>query len=153
MFWILSNICSQYGLRKNLCKQHLLSNKFVSFLIVLMYWVKSMWNRVHSFWMWILKNGGLVHEVTLLLCQGSHPIWCKLLHYNHNNLIHWIRCHLYYCDYLFIFPKFISDISAALGLSLETMSKEELDGMKNAMHFILQGVSCNYHLLNCWVSW
>ncbi|KAL3025371.1 hypothetical protein AAZX31_04G175400 [Glycine max] len=33
-------------------------------------------------------------------------------------------------------------ISAALGLSLETMSKEELDGMKNAMHFILQGVSC-----------
>ncbi|KAH1255068.1 hypothetical protein GmHk_04G011360 [Glycine max] len=31
-------------------------------------------------------------------------------------------------------------ISAALGLSLETMSKEELDGMKNAMHFILQGV-------------
>ncbi|RDX87738.1 Telomere length regulation protein TEL2-like protein, partial [Mucuna pruriens] len=40
-------------------------------------------------------------------------------------------------------------ISAALGLSLETMSKEELDGMKNAMHLILQGVSCNYHLLNC----
>ncbi|XP_006581886.2 telomere length regulation protein TEL2 homolog [Glycine max] len=33
-------------------------------------------------------------------------------------------------------------ISAALGLSLETMYKEELDGMKNAMHFILQGVSC-----------
>ncbi|KAK7350685.1 hypothetical protein VNO77_09557 [Canavalia gladiata] len=33
-------------------------------------------------------------------------------------------------------------ISAALGLSLETMSKEELDGMKDAMHFILQGVSC-----------
>ncbi|KAK7411048.1 hypothetical protein VNO78_02399 [Psophocarpus tetragonolobus] len=33
-------------------------------------------------------------------------------------------------------------ISAALGLSLETMSKENLDGMKNAMHLILQGVSC-----------
>ncbi|XP_061359782.1 uncharacterized protein LOC133303831 [Gastrolobium bilobum] len=33
-------------------------------------------------------------------------------------------------------------ISAALGLSLETMSKEELDGMKDAMHLILQGVSC-----------
>ncbi|KAL9314031.1 hypothetical protein ACSQ67_019483 [Phaseolus vulgaris] len=33
-------------------------------------------------------------------------------------------------------------ISAALGLSLETMSKEELDGMKNALHLILQGVSC-----------
>ncbi|XP_017421609.1 uncharacterized protein LOC108331442 isoform X3 [Vigna angularis] len=33
-------------------------------------------------------------------------------------------------------------ISAALGLSLETMSKEELDGMKNGMHLILQGVSC-----------
>ncbi|MED6212573.1 hypothetical protein PIB30_084738 [Stylosanthes scabra] len=33
-------------------------------------------------------------------------------------------------------------ISAALGLSLETMSKEELDGMKNSMHLILQGVSC-----------
>ncbi|XP_022632964.1 telomere length regulation protein TEL2 homolog isoform X2 [Vigna radiata var. radiata] len=32
-------------------------------------------------------------------------------------------------------------ISAALGLSLETMSKEELDGMKNGMHLILQGVS------------
>ncbi|XP_027903299.1 telomere length regulation protein TEL2 homolog [Vigna unguiculata] len=33
-------------------------------------------------------------------------------------------------------------ISAALGLSLETMSREELDGMKNGMHLILQGVSC-----------
>ncbi|CAL0320048.1 unnamed protein product [Lupinus luteus] len=33
-------------------------------------------------------------------------------------------------------------ISAALGLSLETFSKEELDGMKDAMHLILQGVSC-----------
>ncbi|MED6108566.1 hypothetical protein PIB30_025389 [Stylosanthes scabra] len=33
-------------------------------------------------------------------------------------------------------------ISAALGLSLETMSKEELDGMKDSMHLILQGVSC-----------
>ncbi|KAK7282002.1 hypothetical protein RIF29_10458 [Crotalaria pallida] len=33
-------------------------------------------------------------------------------------------------------------ISAALGLSLETMSKEELDGMKDALHLILQGVSC-----------
>ncbi|ESW09945.1 hypothetical protein PHAVU_009G168800 [Phaseolus vulgaris] len=33
-------------------------------------------------------------------------------------------------------------ISAALGLSLETMSKEELDGMKNVLHLILQGVSC-----------
>ncbi|KAL2347000.1 hypothetical protein Fmac_001000 [Flemingia macrophylla] len=33
-------------------------------------------------------------------------------------------------------------ITAALGLCLETMSKEELDGMKNANHLILQGVSC-----------
>ncbi|KAI9100209.1 hypothetical protein K1719_024427 [Acacia pycnantha] len=33
-------------------------------------------------------------------------------------------------------------ISAALGLSLETMTKEELDGMKDVMHLILQGVSC-----------
>ncbi|KAK7302203.1 hypothetical protein RJT34_13085 [Clitoria ternatea] len=33
-------------------------------------------------------------------------------------------------------------ISAALGLSLETVSKEELDGMKDAMPWILQGVSC-----------
>ncbi|KAL1363769.1 hypothetical protein HN51_011952 [Arachis hypogaea] len=33
-------------------------------------------------------------------------------------------------------------ISAALGLSLETMSKEELDRMKDSMHLILQGVSC-----------
>ncbi|KAL1301400.1 hypothetical protein HN51_046035 [Arachis hypogaea] len=33
-------------------------------------------------------------------------------------------------------------ISAALGLSLETMSKEELDVMKDSMHLILQGVSC-----------
>ncbi|KAL5076492.1 hypothetical protein RYX36_015476 [Vicia faba] len=32
-------------------------------------------------------------------------------------------------------------ITAALGLSLETMSKEELDGMKEATHLILQGVS------------
>lgn len=51
---------------------------------------------------------------------------------------------------LFIyFPIFMSDISAALGLSLETMSKEDLDGMKDAMHLILQGVSCNYQLLDC----
>lgn len=41
----------------------------------------------------------------------------------------------------------MSDITAALGLSLETMSKEELDGMKEATHLILQGVSGNYHLL------
>ncbi|CAJ2641735.1 unnamed protein product [Trifolium pratense] len=33
-------------------------------------------------------------------------------------------------------------ITAGLGLSLETMSKEELDGMKDAMPLILQGVSC-----------
>ncbi|KAJ1396247.1 Telomere length regulation protein, conserved domain [Sesbania bispinosa] len=33
-------------------------------------------------------------------------------------------------------------ISAALGLCLETMFKDELDGMKDAMHLILQGVSC-----------
>nr|XP_027190289.1 telomere length regulation protein TEL2 homolog isoform X2 [Cicer arietinum] len=32
-------------------------------------------------------------------------------------------------------------ITAALGLSLETMTKEELDGMKDVMHLILQGVS------------
>lgn len=43
----------------------------------------------------------------------------------------------------------MSDISAALGLSLETMSKEDLDGMKDAMHLILKGVSCNYQLLDC----
>lgn len=42
----------------------------------------------------------------------------------------------------------MSDITAALGLSLETMSKEELDGMKEATHLILQGVSGNYHLLD-----
>lgn len=41
----------------------------------------------------------------------------------------------------------VSDVSAALGLSLETMSKEELDGMKDVMHLILQGVSCNPCLL------
>lgn len=45
------------------------------------------------------------------------------------------------------FPIFILDITAALGISLETMSKDELDGMKDAMHLILQGVSCNYRLL------
>ncbi|KAF7834703.1 telomere length regulation protein TEL2-like protein isoform X1 [Senna tora] len=33
-------------------------------------------------------------------------------------------------------------VSAALGLSLETMSKEELDETKDVMHLILQGVSC-----------
>ncbi|KAK4256981.1 hypothetical protein QN277_006633 [Acacia crassicarpa] len=33
-------------------------------------------------------------------------------------------------------------ISAALGLSLEMMTKEELDGTKDVMHLILQGVSC-----------
>ncbi|XP_054809149.1 uncharacterized protein LOC129311141 isoform X1 [Prosopis cineraria] len=33
-------------------------------------------------------------------------------------------------------------ISAALGLSLETMTKEELEGTKDVMHLILQGVSC-----------
>jgi len=37
-FWILSNVWWQYGLRKNLCKQHLLSNKLVSFLIAPVYW-------------------------------------------------------------------------------------------------------------------
>ncbi|KAI4343658.1 hypothetical protein L6164_010980 [Bauhinia variegata] len=33
-------------------------------------------------------------------------------------------------------------ISAALGLSMETMSKEELDETKDVLHLILQGVSC-----------
>ncbi|KAJ7945759.1 Telomere length regulation protein TEL2 like [Quillaja saponaria] len=33
-------------------------------------------------------------------------------------------------------------LSAALGLSLEMMSKEELDEAKDVMHLILQGVSC-----------
>ncbi|KAK2390956.1 hypothetical protein P8452_28149 [Trifolium repens] len=33
-------------------------------------------------------------------------------------------------------------ITAGLGLSLETMSKEELDGMKDATPLIIQGVSC-----------
>jgi telomere length regulation protein len=41
----------------------------------------------------------------------------------------------------------MSDITAGLGLSLETMSKEELDGMKDATPLIIQGVSCNYTLL------
>lgn len=48
----------------------------------------------------------------------------------------------------YYFPIFMSDITAALGLSLETMSKEELDGMKETTHLILQGVSGNYHLLD-----
>lgn len=50
--------------------------------------------------------------------------------------------------HIFGLPIFMSDITAALGLSLETMSKKELDGMKDAMHSILQGVSCKYHLLD-----
>ncbi|KAG6683870.1 hypothetical protein I3843_12G034800 [Carya illinoinensis] len=33
-------------------------------------------------------------------------------------------------------------VSAAVGLSLEKMSKEELDGTNDVMHLILQGVSC-----------
>lgn len=35
-----------------------------------------------------------------------------------------------------------SDITAALGLSLEKMSKDELESTKDVMHSILQGVSC-----------
>ncbi|CAB88328.1 putative protein [Arabidopsis thaliana] len=43
----------------------------------------------------------------------------------------------------FLFPVTdISDITAALGLCLENMSREELDRTKDVMHSILQGVSC-----------
>lgn len=35
-----------------------------------------------------------------------------------------------------------SDVTAAVGLLLEQMSKEELDKSKDVMHSILQGVSC-----------
>lgn len=35
-----------------------------------------------------------------------------------------------------------SDVTAALGLCLEKMSKEDLDATKDAIHSILQGVSC-----------
>ncbi|EFH52165.1 EMB2423 [Arabidopsis lyrata subsp. lyrata] len=43
----------------------------------------------------------------------------------------------------FLFPiTDIADITAALGLCLENMSKEELDRTKDVMHSILQGVSC-----------
>ncbi|KAF8399868.1 hypothetical protein HHK36_015739 [Tetracentron sinense] len=35
-----------------------------------------------------------------------------------------------------------SDVTAAVGLSLEKMSKEELEAAKDVMHSILQGVSC-----------
>jgi hypothetical protein len=41
----------------------------------------------------------------------------------------------------------MSDITAGLGLSLETMSKEELNEMKDATRLILQGVTCKYPLL------
>lgn len=36
----------------------------------------------------------------------------------------------------------LSDISAAVGISLELLSKDELDETKTVMHSILQGVSC-----------
>lgn len=46
-------------------------------------------------------------------------------------------------DFQFLFPVTdIADITAALGLCLENMSKEELDRTKDVMHSILQGVSC-----------
>lgn len=35
-------------------------------------------------------------------------------------------------------------MSAAVGLTLEKMSREELDETKDVMHSILQGVSCNF---------
>lgn len=42
-------------------------------------------------------------------------------------------------------------ISAAVGLSLELMSKEELDETKTVMHSILQGVSCRLENPNQWI--
>ncbi|XP_038894119.1 telomere length regulation protein TEL2 homolog isoform X2 [Benincasa hispida] len=42
-------------------------------------------------------------------------------------------------------------ISAAVGLSLELMSKEELDEIKTVMHSILQGVSCRLENPNQWI--
>lgn len=35
-----------------------------------------------------------------------------------------------------------TDLTAAVGLSLEKLKKEDLDATKDAMHLILQGVSC-----------
>lgn len=52
----------------------------------------------------------------------------------------------------------ILDVSAAVGLSLEKMSKEELDETKDVMHSILKGVSCKFFtvvsisILSCNVS-
>lgn len=61
--------------------------------------------------------------------------------------IPWDCCHTSNCNFFLLSLICVLDISAALGLSLETMSKEELDESKDVMHLILQGVSCNSCLL------
>ena len=50
---------------------------------------------------------------------------------------------LLFKEFQLLFPIiYVADITAALGLCLENMSREELDRTKDVMHNILQGVSC-----------
>lgn len=51
----------------------------------------------------------------------------------------------FYCYTLFFSYKTLtkdSDVTAALGLCLEKMTREDLDATKDALHSILQGISC-----------
>lgn len=54
--------------------------------------------------------------------------------------------HFLYKYYLALYSLINADITAAIGLCLEKLTKEELETTKDVLNSILQGVSCEFPL-------
>lgn len=54
--------------------------------------------------------------------------------------------HFLYKCYLALYSLINADITAAIGLCLEKLTKEELETTKDVLNSILQGVSCEFPL-------